>query len=78
VKKSDVCLIMCLFLILMLMSTGISGFIQVKLDLHRTTIHKFSAYATLSLAAIHDLSPTIHVSLHFKEILNRVKNLFRR
>jgi len=71
VKKSDVCLIICLFLILMLMSTGISGFIQVKLDLHRTTIHKFSAYSTLSLAAI-------HVSLHFKEIINRVKNLFRR
>jgi hypothetical protein len=71
VKKSDVCLIICLFLILMLMSTGISGFIQVKLDLHRTTIHKFSAYFTLSLAAI-------HVLLHFEEIVNRVKNVFKR
>lgn len=70
-KKSDVCLIVCLFLILLLMGTGISGFIQVKLDLHRTTIHKFSAYATLSLAAI-------HIILHFKEIINRVKNLFKR
>ncbi len=70
-KKSDVCLIICLFLILMLMSTGISGFIQVKLDLHRMTIHKFSAYFTLSLAAI-------HVLLHFEEIVNRVKNVFKR
>ena len=69
-KKSDFFLVICLFLILMLMSTGISGFIQVKLDLHRTTIHKFSAYFTLSLAAI-------HVLLHFKEIVNRVKNLFK-
>ena len=70
-KKSDVCLIIFIFLILMLISTGISGFIQVKLDLHRTTIHKFSAYSTLSLAAI-------HVLLHFEEIVNRVKNVFKR
>ena len=70
-KKSDVCLIICLFLILMLISTGISGFIQVKLDLHRTTIHKFSAYSTLSLAAIHAL-------LHLKEIIKRVKIVFKR
>lgn len=70
-KKSDVCLIICLFLILMLISTGISGFIQVKLDLHRTTIHKFSAYSTLSLAAI-------HVLLHLKEIIKRVKIVFKR
>jgi len=71
VKKSNVSIIVCLLLILMLMSTGISGFIQVKLDLHRTTIHKFSAYSTLSLAAI-------HVLLHFKEIINRVKIVFKR
>ena len=70
-KKSNVSIIVCLLLILMLMSTGISGFIQVKLDLHRTTIHKFSAYSTLSLAAI-------HVLLHFKEIINRVKIVFKR
>ena len=70
-KKSDVCLIIFLFLILMLISTGISGFIQVKLDLHRTTIHKFSAYSTLSLAAI-------HVLLHLKEIIKRVKIVFKR
>ena len=70
-KKSDVCLIVCLSLILLLMSTGISGLIQVKLDLHRTTIHKFSAYATLSLAAV-------HILLHVKEIINRIKHLFKR
>lgn len=70
-KKSDVCLIIFIFLILMLISTGISGFIQVKLDLHRTTIHKFSAYSTLSLAAI-------HVLLHLKEIIKRVKIVFKR
>ncbi len=70
-KKSNVGLIVCLLLLLMLMTTGISGFIQVKLDLHRTTIHKFSAYSTLALAAI-------HILLHFKEIIKRVKNVFKR
>ena len=70
-KKSDVSLIICLFLIMMLMSTGISGVIQVKLDLHRTTIHKYSAYSTLSLSAI-------HILLHFKEIIKRARNLFKR
>lgn len=70
-KKSDAGLIVCLLLMLMLASTGMSGFIQVKLDLHRITIHKYSAYAALLLAAV-------HVLLHLKGMINRVRNLFKR
>lgn len=70
-RKSEAGLMVCLFLILMLVSTGISGYIQVKLDLHRSTIHTYSAYTALSLAAV-------HVLLHLKGMVNRIKNLFKR
>ena len=70
-KKSDLTLIVCLLLILTLIINGISGFIQVRLDLHRTTIHKYSAYSTLSLSLI-------HIVLHFNKLITYIKNVLRR
>ena len=70
-KKSDLTLIVCLLLILTLIINGISGFIQVRLDLHRTTIHKYSAYSTLSLSLI-------HIVLHFNKLIAYIKNVLRR
>jgi len=71
VKKSDLTVIVSLFLVLTLISTGISGFIQVKLDLHRLVIHKYSAYSTLALAFI-------HVVLHFKRLIQYIKGVLRK
>ena len=70
-KKPDISFIVCFLLILALVITGISGFIQVKLDLHRTTIHKFSAYSTLSLSLV-------HILINFRKFINYVKNAFRK
>ena len=70
-KKPDISFIVCFLLILALVVTGISGFIQVKLDLHRTTIHKFSAYSTLSLSLV-------HILINFRKFINYVKNAFRK
>ncbi len=70
-KKPDISFIVCFLLILALAVTGISGFIQVKLDLHRTTIHKFSAYSTLSLSLV-------HILINFRKFINYAKKAFRK
>ena len=54
--------ILSLLLLLSIALTGIMGYIQSTLELRRFVPHKYFAYATLILAAV-------HVALNFKQIV---------
>lgn len=50
-------------LLFLLAAAGLTGWLQVTLDIHRFVLHKWLAYATLIVAAVH-AAPAI---------LNRIK-----
>ena len=60
---NDVKYLVSLLLIPFAFATGITGLIQIKLDLHHFIYHRYLAYGTLFLSAV-------HVSFNFR-------NLFR-
>jgi hypothetical protein len=50
---NDVKYLVSLLLIPVVLSTGITGLIQVKLDLHHFIYHRYLAYGTLVLSGFH-------------------------
>jgi DMSO/TMAO reductase YedYZ heme-binding membrane subunit len=52
-KTSDLNYPVSLLLLLFLAATGLAGYIQVRLDLHRFVYHRWLAYGTLVLGAVH-------------------------
>lgn len=52
-KKSDISYIVSAALIILLAFTGITGFIQSQLDLRKFVPHKYAAYTSLVLSALH-------------------------
>ncbi len=58
---NDVRYIISFLLILFVFTTGIAGLIQAKLDLHHFLYHRYLAYVTLILSAL-------HVALNFKKL----------
>ncbi len=69
--KRDVNFFVSVLLFLSLSFTGSTGLIAHKLDLHQFVFHKYSAYATLLLAAT-------HVGLNFGLMVSYVKGKFFR
>jgi len=52
-KRKDINYIISLLLLLSVAVTGTTGYIQSQLDLRKFVPHRYFAYVTLSLAAIH-------------------------
>jgi len=52
-KREDVNYAIGFLLLLSISITGITGYIQTQLDLRKFVPHRYFAYATLSLAAVH-------------------------
>lgn len=46
---------LCTLLFFCIALTGLTGYLQVKLDLHRFVLHKYAAYGSLILTLMHTL-----------------------
>jgi hypothetical protein len=53
VKREDINYIVSFLLLLSIIITGMTGYIQSQLELRRFVPHRYFAYVTLGLAAIH-------------------------
>ena len=52
-KREDINYLISLLLLLFISATGIAGYIQSQLELRKFVPHRYLAYVTLSLAAVH-------------------------
>ena len=52
-KREDIKFIVSMLLCFSICLTGVLGYIQSELELRKFTPHRYFAYATLSLAAVH-------------------------
>jgi hypothetical protein len=52
-KREDINYAISFLLLLSISITGITGYIQSQLELRRFVPHRYFAYVTLSLAAVH-------------------------
>ena len=52
-KREDISYIISFLLLLSVCITGATGYLQSQLDLRKFVPHRYFAYTTLSLAAIH-------------------------
>ena len=52
-KRKDINYIISLLLLVSICITGTTGYIQSQLDLRKFVPHRYFAYVTLSVAAIH-------------------------
>jgi hypothetical protein len=70
-KKTDVHSLISILLLFSICMTGILGYIQSQLDLRKFVPHRYFAYTTLSLAAI-------HVALNWDKIWRYIVGKIRR
>lgn len=52
-KREDIKNIVSILLLISICITGVLGYIQSELELRKFVPHRYFAYATLSLAAVH-------------------------
>ena len=52
-KRADISYVISILLLLSISVTGILGYIQSQLDLRKFVPHRYFAYTTLCLAAVH-------------------------
>lgn len=52
-KRQDVNYAVSILLLVLLALTGVTGYIQSQLDLRKFVPHRYFAYATLALVAVH-------------------------
>ena len=62
---------LCMFLFACIALTGLTGYLQVKLDLHRFVLHKYAAYTTLA-------ATLLHTATRWRTILGYIKNFRNR
>ena len=65
-NRADVEIIISLLLILAVCVTGVLGYLQSELELRRFVPHRYAAYTTLILTAI-------HVSLKWGELMRYIR-----
>ena len=68
-KREDVNFLVSILLFFSIIATGVLGFVQSELELRKFFPHRYFAYATLSLAAI-------HLYLNFGSLRRYWKNRF--
>jgi hypothetical protein len=69
-KRIDFDVMISVLLLLSLCVTGLLGYVQSELELHRFVPHRYAAYATLILAAIHVAT---NASKLWHYVLKRIK-----
>ena len=69
-QRVNISFALCFLLFLCIALTGLTGYLQVKLDIHRFVFHKYLAYSTLSLTLL-------HILLNWKKVWGYVKRLLR-
>ena len=52
-KRDDINYLVSILLLLSVCVTGVTGYIQSQLDLRKFVPHRYFAYVTLGLAAVH-------------------------
>jgi len=70
-KRQDINFAVSILLLLAVCITGLTGYIQSQLELRRFIPHRYFAYITLALAAI-------HLSLNAKKLWLYIYGKFRR
>jgi len=70
-KRKDINYIISLLLLLSVAITGTTGYIQSQLDLRKFVPHRYFAYVTLSLAAI-------HIYLNVGKLWRYIRQKFKR
>lgn len=70
-KRGDINYIISLLLLFSVVITGITGYIQSQLDLRKFVPHRYFAYVTLGLAAV-------HVCLNAGKIWRYIRSKFKR
>lgn len=70
-KREDINYIISILLIFSISITGIVGYVQSRLELRRFVPHRYFAYATLILAAV-------HVFLNWSKVWRYLRRKFRR
>jgi hypothetical protein len=69
-QRVNVSFALCSLLFLCIALTGLTGYLQVKLDIHRFVVHKYLAYSSLSLTFL-------HILINWKKVWGYVKRLLR-
>jgi len=70
-KREDINYIISILLIFSISITGIVGYVQSRLELRRFVPHRYFAYATLILAAL-------HVFLNWSKVCRYLRRRFKR
>jgi hypothetical protein len=70
-KREDISYIVGILLIFSITITGMLGYIQSQLELRKFVPHRYFAYTTLSLAAI-------HVYLNFDKVMRFIRRKLKR
>jgi len=70
-KRKDINYIISLLLLLSVAITGTTGYIQSQLDLRKFVPHRYFAYVTLSLVAI-------HIYLNAGKVWRYIRQKFKR
>jgi hypothetical protein len=69
-KRTDIEYIVSMLLFCSLSVTGMLGYIQSQLELRQFVPHRYAAYTTLCLAAV-------HVSLHAGKVWRYLSRIFK-
>ena len=70
VRRPNVSLLLCAALFACIALTGLTGYVQVRFDLHRFIFHKYLAYTSLILTGL-------HVVYNWKKVAGYIKALLR-
>lgn len=70
-KREDIHYLISILLIVAISITGISGYVQSRLELRRFVPHRYFAYATLLLTAL-------HVFLNWRKVWRYLYRQFRK
>ena len=62
---------LCTFLFACIALTGLTGYLQVKLDLHRFVLHKYAAYTSLAATLLHTAAKWRTILGYIKKFRNR-------
>ena len=73
-KREDVNYIVSFLLLLAICVTGMTGYLQSRLELRRFVPHRYFAYVTLGLAAVHVALNTGKIYRHLRRKLKGKKS----
>jgi len=69
--RLDLSFTLCVLLFICIGVTGLTGYLQVRLDLHRFVLHKYFAYASLIFTCLHMLINRTKIKAYMKRLAGR-------